>query len=124
MLNLIFGKKKCKHNRVSSNSESGYCPDCGEYVENKWYLVRCKHCRIKRQAHLVGRNIVPDSHFCPNCGGILYEVEKLNKINFIDINFAVLKKEVVENVKRFAPATTWVEETQDASQKLIGKSAI
>ena len=123
MFDLIFGKKKCRHNRVPPNAERGYCPDCGEYVENHWYLVRCKHCRIKRQAHLVGENVVPDSRFCPNCGGFLYEVEKLEKINFIDINFAVLKKEVVETVKHFASATTWVEETCDTSQKLIGKLA-
>ena len=121
MFNLIFGKKKCKHHRVSANVEQGYCPDCGEYVRNNWYLVRCKHCKIKRKAHLVGENVVPDSHFCPNCGGFLYEVEKLVKINFIDINFAVLKKEVIKTVKHFASATTWVEETAIEEQKLIGK---
>ena len=51
----------------------------------------------------------------------LYEVEKLERINFIDINFAVLKKEVIETIKRFASTTTWVEEASDNAQKLIGK---
>ena len=95
MLNFWF-KSQCTHNKIPATVESGYCPDCGEYVENHWYLVRCKHCRIKRKAHLVAGNPVPETHFCPNCGGILYEVERLKKINFIDINFAVLKKEVVD----------------------------
>ena len=121
MFNFIFGKKKCKHYKVPANVEQGYCPDCGEYIKNNWYLVRCKHCKIKRKAHLVGENVVPDSHFCPNCGGILYEVEKLERINFIDINFAVLKKEVIETVKSFVSTTTWVEEASDNAQKLIGK---
>ena len=123
MIFNLFGKQKCHHYKVPVTAESGYCPDCGEYIENHWYLVRCKHCRIKRKAHLVGENIVPDTHFCPNCGGLLYETEKLNSINFIDINFAVLKKEIVQVTKKFASATTWVEEEEkDTAQKLIGAS--
>jgi len=116
-----FFKSKCKHTKLPANIEAGYCPDCGEYVENHWYLVRCKHCRIKRKAHLVGDHIVPETHFCPNCGGLLFEVERLEKINFIDIDFAVLKKEIVKVKQKFATATTWVEEqTNTAVQKLIG----
>ncbi|MBQ7450755.1 hypothetical protein IJS77_04995 [bacterium] len=114
----LFLKKKCSHSKVPPQVEAGYCPDCGEYVENHWFLVRCKHCKIKRKSHLLGENVVPDTKFCPNCGGFLYEVEKLEKINFIDINFAALKREVVKIVKKFAPATTWVEE-EETTQKLI-----
>ena len=117
----IFLKKQCNHSKVPSDTEAGYCPDCGEYVENHWYLVRCKHCKIKRKSHLSGGTPIPDTRFCPNCGGFLYEVEKLDKINFIDINFAVLKKEVVDAVKKFASAVTWVEQNpEESSQKLIG----
>ena len=124
MIFNLFGKQKCHHYKVPVTAEAGYCPDCGEYIENHWYLVRCKHCKIKRKAHLVGENVVPDTHFCPNCGGLLYEIEKLNSINFIDINFAVLKKEIVKVVKKFASATTWVEEEEkDTSQKLIETKA-
>lgn len=121
----FFRKNRCKHLKVPANIEAGYCPDCGEYIENRWYLVRCKHCKIKRKAHLTSGNVLPDTQFCPNCGGILYEIEKLEKINFIDINFAVLKKEIVEIVKKIAPITTWVEDFQnqkDSAQKLIGAS--
>ena len=120
MIFNLFGKQKCHHLKVPVTAESGYCPDCGEYIENHWYLVRCKHCKIKRKAHLAGENVVPDTHFCPNCGGFLYDIEKLDNINFIDINFAVLKKEIVKIVKKFASATTWVEEEEkDTTQKLI-----
>ena len=121
MFNIIFGRKKCNHDKIPANIEQGYCPDCGELIENQWYLVRCKHCKIKRKAYIAGENILPESHFCPNCGGILYEVEKLKKINFIDINFAVLKKEVIKTQKHYAPSTNWVEQTSDNTQKLLGK---
>ena len=114
----LFLKQKCSHSKVPAHVESGYCPDCGEYVENHWYLVRCKHCKIKRKSHLFGENIVPDTKFCPNCGGFLYETEKLEKINFIDINFAVLKRTSVKVVKKFASATTWIEE-ENVQQKYI-----
>lgn len=125
MFNILslFMKNQCSHSKVPATVEAGYCPDCGEYVKNNWYLVRCKHCKIKRKAHLSGDIPVPDTRFCPNCGGFLYEVETLDKINFIDINFAVLKKEIVNTVKNFVSATTWVEEVQNAAdtmQKLIG----
>ena len=120
MLFNLFGKQKCNHYKVPVTVEAGYCPDCGEYIENHWYLVRCRHCRIKRKAHLAGENVVPDTRFCPNCGGLLYDVEKLDKINFIDINFAALKKEIVKVAKKFATATTWVEEEEkETPQKLI-----
>ena len=121
LLNIFF-KTQCNHSKVPAEAEAGYCPDCGEYVENHWYLVRCKHCKIKRKAHLIHGIPAPDTRFCPNCGGFLYEVEKLDKINFIDINFAVLKKEIVCTIKKFASAITWVEESESASdniQKLI-----
>ena len=127
MLFNFFGKHKCNHYKVPATAEAGYCPDCGEYVENHWYLVRCKHCKIKRKAHLVGDNIVPDTHFCQNCGGILFEIEKLNKINFIDINFAVLKREIVNNIKRFASAATWVEDEEEnfcQEQKLLNAKSL
>ena len=116
----LFLRKKCNHSKVPPQIEAGYCPDCGEYIENHWYLVRCKHCNIKRKSHLLGDNVVPDTKFCPNCGGFLYEVEKLEKINFIDINFASLKREVVKITKKFTSTTTWVDETDDTEQKLIG----
>ena len=119
----LFKKPICNHSKVPPNAEASYCPDCGEYIENRWYLVRCKHCKIKRKAHSVGDTVAPDTRFCPNCGGFLYEVERLEKINFIDVNFAVLKREVVNVMKKFASATTWVEEvnnTAEAMQKLIG----
>ena len=123
ILKILLGLKKCNHSKVRADVESGYCPDCGEYVENRWYLVRCKHCKIKRKAHIVAGNVAPDTRFCPNCGGILYEVEKLDKINFIDINFAVLKKEVVHTAHSMPDLTiVWVEEdktSSEAQQKLI-----
>jgi len=119
-----FFKKKCKHNNLPANIKAGYCPDCGEYVENHWYIVRCKHCNIKRKAHLINDNIIPETHFCPNCGGILYTVEKLDKINFIDVNFAVLKKEIVEIKQKYASTVTWVEETTENIQKLIGSKRL
>lgn len=122
MLNILnlLNQNKCNHSKIPVDIMAGYCPDCGEYIENHWYLVRCKHCKIKRQSHLLGENVVPNSRFCPNCGGFLYEVEKLEKINFIDINFAVLKKEIVKLSKNFATTTTWVEDNFVEEPKLLG----
>lgn len=121
MLNILFKFKKCKHINLPANIQEGYCPDCGEYIKNNWYIIRCKHCKIKRKAQLIGENILPSSHFCPNCGGLLFEIEKLNKIDFININFAVLKKEIISTYTNPCPTTTWVETPSEYSLKLISQ---
>lgn len=95
ILDFIKNKKECQHNRVPINIDEAYCPDCGELVKNKWYLVRCACCDIKRTAHNHYDEIIPDDKFCHNCGAAEYYIEELNNINFIDVNYAVYKKETV-----------------------------
>lgn len=95
ILDFIKNKKECQHNRVPINIDEAYCPDCGELVKNKWYLVRCACCDIKRTAHNHYDEIVPDDKFCHNCGATEFYIEELNNINFIDVNYAVYKKETV-----------------------------
>ena len=89
-------KKECTHSKVSPDKEAGYCPDCGKYIENKWYLTRCSCCNIKRKSVTKFGQIMPETKYCPNCGSEHFYIEKINTINFIDINFAVLVKEVNE----------------------------
>ena len=95
IFDFIKNKKECQHNRVPLNTDEAYCPDCGELVKNKWYLVRCSCCDIKRTAHNHYDEIVPDDKFCHNCGATEFYIEELKNINFIDVNYAVYKKEVV-----------------------------
>lgn len=94
----MFFKKntQCVHNRVSPEIEAQYCPDCGKYVENKWYMTRCGCCNIKRKTLVKGNKIQPYTKFCPNCGASQFYLELIPSINFIDINFAVLVKEINE----------------------------
>lgn len=90
--------KGCQHKRVSVNSHGAYCPDCGKFIVIKWYIVRCACCGIKRVAYVdFNENIKTEDKFCPNCGTYKFVVEEHNKINFIDINFAVHRKEICEN---------------------------
>lgn len=94
-LNLFRG---CQHNKVSVNSNGTYCPDCGKFIVVKWYIVRCACCGIKRVAYVdFNDDIKAEDKFCPNCGTSETIIEEVEKINFVDINFAVHKKEVVEN---------------------------
>ena len=87
-----FFTKKCTHEKIGYNTECGYCPDCGEYVETKWYLVRCSCCGIKRAAITKGNEILPAFHRCSNCGEEGYYIEPLKKLNLVDINFATAVK--------------------------------
>ena len=64
--------------------------------------------------------IMPESRFCPNCGAEAFYVEQIEHINFIDINFAVLKKEVVKNPNGIFVKQIWEEEQDSQPQKLIG----
>ena len=83
---------KCNHNKVRPDVEQAYCPDCGKLIQNEWYITRCNCCGVKMKAMLKNGQIVPQEHYCSNCGGEDFIVEKLEKINFIDIRFAVLVK--------------------------------
>ena len=76
---------ECQHDKVSPISEGEYCPDCGRYVVNEWYITRCKCCGVKLQSVRKGSEIIPAENFCHNCGGSDYFVEKLSQIDFVNI---------------------------------------
>ena len=120
ILNLFKNIKECQHPRINPGVTGAYCPDCGEYVVNKWYLTRCKCCNIKRVSYSSFNNIKPNSKYCPNCGSQDFFLEELDKINFIDINFAVLKKVIIEPQSVFAKSQLWVDERESSEQRLIG----
>ncbi len=98
ILNNIFNFKKiCEHLNVSPEVDYAYCPDCGELVENQWYLVRCACCGVKLPGIIKNGVVIPEKHYCHNCGCKDFVVERINKINFIDIRYAVLVKAIVDS---------------------------
>ncbi len=108
----LFFKKSCSHDKISPELECGYCPDCGKLIQNEWYITRCACCGVKLKAMTKNGNVLPQYHYCSNCGGQEYLVEKLDKINFIDINFAVLvKKEVETSSQKVSTSSCWEEKT-------------
>ncbi len=110
--------KTCTHDHISPDMECGYCPDCGKLIENEWYITRCACCGVKLKTMSRGGKIVPQMHYCTNCGGKEFEVEKIEKINFIDINFAVLVKKEAEAKVACSTTQCWQERT-DAKPKLL-----
>ena len=117
--------KGCRHTKVGINTNGVYCPDCGEFVVVKWYLVRCSCCGVKRVAFLdFNDNVKPVDKYCPNCGGVHTYVEEVEKINFVDINFAVHKREVVKPECAASHTQVWAEPDDNEEQILLGlKSA-
>lgn len=115
-LSILFGLKKCTHDKMGLYCGCGYCPNCGEYIENQWYLVRCSCCGVKRVAMTKGVCVLPQEAFCSNCGAHEYYVEKLSHVNFIDINYATVVQTVVPATKHtFSQA--WVNDVYE--QKLL-----
>ena len=107
---------ECRHEKFSADREVGYCPDCGELIENQWYIMRCSCCGVKHRAIVKHGKIVPLEKFCENCGGREFVAERIDKINFIDINYAVLVKAVVTNdVQPFTQS--WVDVTETSNYK-------
>ena len=94
---ILGFSKECKHNKVPVDVEYYYCPDCGELIENQWYLVRCASCGLKEIATVKNGEIVPVDNFCHNCGSREYNIERLPKIDCININYAVHIKAIVKN---------------------------
>lgn len=119
LTDLFNFKKTCFHEKISPNLEFGYCPDCGKLIYNEWYITRCACCGVKIKAMSRNGEVVPQNHYCTNCGSSEYVVEKLPKINFIDINFAVLIKREAETVHKDKTATQCWEERNTAQPKLL-----
>lgn len=116
---FFFKKKECSHPKVSPDKEAQYCPDCGKYIENKWYLTRCSCCNVKRVTTIKFGEIMPESKYCPNCGHEHFYIEPIKNINFIDINFAVLIKEINEKLST-TRCQSWYELENKEPIKLIG----
>ena len=118
VLDLFRKNMKCSHSLVKADVDFAYCPDCGELIENEWIITRCACCGIKQKAIIKNGEIIPEANFCHNCGGNEYIVEKLPKINFIDINYAVLVKSVVQEDRMEEVTQCW-EEKPAYTQKLL-----
>ena len=115
----FFNKKnKCKHDKFSPDKDIGYCPDCGELIENQWFILRCACCGVKVKAMIRNGTIVPVEKHCTNCGMAEFNVEKLEKVNFINVNYAVLMKKTVKS-ENFSFTQSWVDVTNAGT--LCGK---
>ena len=100
--------------------EQGYCPDCGKLIRNEWYITRCKCCGVKMKAMVKNGEIIPQNHYCTNCGNKEFSVEKLEHINFIDINFAALVQcEVIE--ENICTTTRLWQEKTSSQPKLLAQ---
>lgn len=124
MKNILFllfkNKTKCSHKNALLNSNEGYCPDCGEYLKKNYYLVRCSRCDIKREAKLCWGEIVPAQKYCLNCGESNYYIEKIDKVNFIDAQYAIYLKEIADKFQTLHPESqVWVEEDINFADGII-----
>ncbi len=114
LINFLKKYKKCSHKNALLNTQEGYCPDCGEYLVKNYYIVRCACCKVKREAKIYWGEIVPADKFCTNCGSSEYYIEKTDKINFIDANWAIYLKETVNETKDSREhIQIWVENTEN-----------
>ena len=96
LLEFFIKNKECKHAKVPPEKDITYYPDCGELIENRWFITRCGCCGVKLKSIIKNGEVVPEEHYCHNCGAKEYIVERVNKINFIDINYAVLVKTIIK----------------------------
>ena len=118
LFNLKF-EKKCTHDKIYPDLDFGYCPDCGKLIKNDWYITRCACCGVKLVAKIHNDEIVPQNHYCQNCGSQEYTVEKLDKINFIDINYAVLVKTEVNTANTPSTTQCWQERIHEQPKLLV-----
>lgn len=107
MLELLL-RPACTHEKITLNMKSGYCPDCGEYVENHWYISRCKCCGLKQKSFIRGGKVITQTRFCRNCGSKAFNAQEIETLDIVSINYAVaLKKSRFLN--KTNPIQTWIE---------------
>ncbi|MCD7879134.1 MAG: hypothetical protein LUG16_04280 [Candidatus Gastranaerophilales bacterium] len=123
LIDFFIHKHTCSHKRVRVDVDEAYCPDCGELVKNIWFIVRCDCCNIKRHAHSEYNKIKPDTKYCPNCGSSGFYIEKTDKINFIDVHYAVFKQIVIPQ-EGYSSRQIWIEQEENLldSKKLLTTS--
>ena len=117
----FFGSKiQCEHSLVTPEVSESYCPDCGLLVRNEWFITRCDCCGVKQRSLVLKNQIRPENNYCKNCGACAFVVERVEKINFIDISYAVLlKKEVTQNLRDIVQ--TWVDENSEPIKMISEK---
>ena len=115
IMEYLKRNRVCHHDKVTPEVDFAYCPDCGELIENQWFIMRCACCGVKVKAMIKNGEIVSEEKFCHNCGSSIYTIDKIDKINFIDVNYAVLVKKVVTH-ERPDITQSWVDSTQKANE--------
>ena len=120
-IKFILNKHQCNHDKVSPQEDVAYCPDCGELIENRWYIVRCDCCGIKLKAIYKDGKVISEEKFCHNCGSKHFTPEQVSKINCIDINYAVpVKLVITPHIKDLTQS--WQDYTPQFKPKLIGQT--
>ena len=115
IMEYLKRNRVCHHDKVTPEVDFAYCPDCGELIENQWFIMRCACCGVKVKAMIKNGEIVAEEKFCHNCGSSIYTIDKIDNINFIDVNYAVLVKKVVTH-ERPDITQSWVDSTQKANE--------
>lgn len=110
--------QSCKHENITPYMKSGYCPDCGKHVENRWYITRCRCCGLKQKSLVKNWKVITDARFCKNCGSHEFKTEKLENIDIVNVNYAVALKHVILS-ERKSIIQTWVEQNSYSSMKLL-----
>ncbi|MCD7779496.1 MAG: hypothetical protein LUH05_02350 [Candidatus Gastranaerophilales bacterium] len=120
IFDFLIKKHECRHTNVPIDVDEAYCPDCGALIRNQWFIIRCSCCNIKRKAHTEYNEIKPDTKYCPNCGGTDFYVQELEKLNFMEVRYAILKKVIIPQTT-YTARQIWIEkeENQQKERKLL-----
>lgn len=116
LFEFLYTKKECSHNKIPLEVDCAYCPECGELVENQWFILRCACCGVKVRAMIRNGKIVPVDKHCTNCGMSEFNVERLEKVNFINISYAVLMKKAVHS-ESIDVTQSWVDVSNSGTSR-------
>lgn len=119
MLEFLFNQHRCTHDKINPDLDMEYCPDCGELIENQWFVTRCSCCGVKQISTIKNGKIVPVEKFCHNCGSAEFAVEKLPQITFVDVNYAVVMKKVFCAKDNVRFIQSWAEAKQESEQQKL-----
>lgn len=111
-------QNECTHENITPDMDTAYCPDCGKLIKNEWYITRCACCGLKLESCMKNDEIIPRKRFCTNCGSSNFAIEQIEKINFIDIKFAVLTKRIIEETIICSTTRCWQEKSNEQPKLL------
>jgi Zn finger protein HypA/HybF involved in hydrogenase expression len=90
---------ECKHEKITTATRLGFCPDCGKKINLYWLIATCSECHTSRETVLIMGKPYSLVKKCPECKSTKYKIFKTKDIESFNSGdnqryYVIVKEEV------------------------------